>query len=177
MSAKNNLKFTPKPIEIVSLRLSSGTGYQLAIGAIQRIAAIRAYKSYGDCNDWMDKLSAAYIVAISTRSADALLMQYVQNNLNHKLSIQCARCKEASIGRSLIRERLFPKLKLLREHANKLINHLDDTENKGISELNIEGIFDYCYHLFQENVEALFGNFPECGGKFLYKKCKKCKVA
>lgn len=31
-----------------------------------------------------------------------------------------------------------------------------------------------CHHLFQENAEALFGNFPE--GKFEYRKCKLCRT-
>lgn len=52
--------------------------------------------------------------------------------------------KKVSIGASLIRERLFPELKSLREYANKLIHHLDDPENRGVAGLNIQGVFSYC---------------------------------
>ena len=177
MSADDNLQFVPKPIDTVCIRPGNGAAIQIAIGTIQRIAALRAYNSYGNCDDWMEKLSTTYVVAIATRSADTLLMQHIQNDLNNDLSIRCAKCREASIGLSLIKERLFPNLKLLREHANKLIHHLDDPDQKGISGLNIEGIYTYCYHLFQENIDALFGIIPDPHGKFTYTKCKKCRVA
>jgi hypothetical protein len=176
MNEDDNLRFAPKQIEAVCIRPGIGTTIQIAIGTIQRIAAIRAYNSYGTCGDWMEKLSTTYVVAIATRSADTLLMQHIQNDLNSGLSIHCADCKETSIGLHLIRERLFPNLKLLRKHANHLIHHLDDPDQKGISGLNIEGVYSYCYHLFQENIEALFGAIPNPDGKFAYTKCKKCRT-
>ena len=172
-----NLRFDPKPIDAVCLRLGAGTTVQIAIGTIQRMAAIRAYNGYGVCGDWMEILSATYVVAIATRSADESLMQHIQNDLNQWLSIGCVNCRKASIGLPLIRERLFPHLKKLREHANEVLHHLDDPEQKGISELNIEGVYNYCYHLFQENNDALFGNIPDPRGKFAYTKCKKCRTA
>lgn len=175
MNAEDNLQFTPKPIDTVCIRTGEGTNVHIAIGTIQRIAALRAYNGYGTCRDWMEKLSTAYVVALATRSADALLMRHIQNDLNGHLSIVCRKCREASIGIPLIRERLFPNLKSLREHANALIHHLDDPSNKGISGLNIEGVFNYCRHLFQENINALFGIIPNPHGKFEYTKCKKCR--
>ena len=175
MSTEDNFQFIPKPIDTVCIRLGEGPNVQIAIGTIQRIAALRAYNSYGSCRDWMEKLSTAYVVALATRSADALLMQHIQNDLNGELSIVCSKCREASIGLSLIRERLFPNLKSLRAHANALIHHLDDPSNKGISELNIEGIFSYCHHLLQENIDALFGIIPNSHGRFKYTRCKECR--
>jgi len=175
MSTEDNFQFIPKPIDTVCIRLGEGPNVQIAIGTIQRIAALRAYNSYGSCRDWMEKLSTAYVVALATRSADALLMQHIQNDLNGELSIVCSKCREASIGLSLIRERLFPNLKSLRAHANALIHHLDDPSNKGISELNIEGIFSYCHHLLQENIDALFGIIPNPHGRFKYTRCKECR--
>ena len=67
-------------------------------------------------------------------------------------------------------------MKLLREHANKLVHHLDDPMNKGVSGLNIEGVFSYCHHLFQENADALFGVIPDPTGLFPEMKCKKCSA-
>jgi len=177
MDEGDNLQFAPKPIDAVCIRLGIGATVQIAIGTIQRIAAIRAYSSFGTCGDWMERLSTTYVVAIATRSADTLLMRQIQTDLNSGLSIDCVNCREASIGLSLIRERLFPNLKLLREHANQLIHHLDDPDQKGISGLNIEGVYGYCYHLFQENIDALFGTIPNPRGKFAYTKCKKCRTA
>lgn len=174
MDTDNNLRFILKPISAVGIR-PSGAAIKIAIGTIQRITALRAYSSYDSCKDWMEKLSNSYVVAIATRSADTLLMQHIQNNLNSYFKIQCSDCINASIGLSLIRERLFPELKALRKHANNLIHHLDDPTEKGISELNIEGVFNYCYSLFNENIDALFGAFPNLEGKFEYKKCKKCR--
>ena len=177
MSAENNLQFSPKPIDTVCIRPGEGPNIHIAIGATQRIAALRAYNGYGNCRDWMEKLSTTYVVAIATRSADTLLMQHIQNDFNSGLSIHCADCKEASIGLNLIRERLFPNLKLLRKHANHLIHHLDDPDQKGISGLNIEGVYSYCYHLFQENIDALLGTIPNPDGRFAYTKYKKCRGA
>lgn len=176
MADSENLRFDLKPIDAVCIRLGHGATIQAAIGTIQRTAAVRAYNSYESCGNWIDKLSTTYVVAIATRSADQLLMRHIQNCLNSEFSIHCAHCKEASIGLSLIRQRLFPNLKLLREHANQLLHHLDDPEQKGISGLNIEGVYSYCYHLFQENIDALFGIIPNQDGKFTYTKCKKCRV-
>jgi hypothetical protein len=175
VSTVDNLQFIPKPIDAAGIRPGQGPNIEIAIGTIQRIAALRAYNSYGNCRDWMEKLSTAYVVALATRSADQLLMRHIQNHLNEHLSIACDRCKEASIGLSLIRERLFPTLKPLREHANALIHHLDDPNNKGIAELNIGAVFDYCYQLFHENIDALFGIIPSPDGKFEYAKCNACR--
>jgi hypothetical protein len=175
MDEEKNLQFIPKPITAVGIR-PYGAAIKMALGTVQRVAALRAYNSYGSCKDWMEKLSTSYVVAVATRSADALLMRHIQNDFNGKLLIHCSACKEASIGLALIRERLFPDLKSLREHANKLIHHLDDPNQKGISGLNIEGVYGYCYHLFHENIDALFGTIPNPEGKFTYKKCKKCRM-
>lgn len=174
MSAEDHLQFIPKPIETVCIRPGKDPNVHIAFGTIQRITALRAYNSYSNCQNWMEKLSTAYVVALATRSADTLLMRHIQNNLNDHLSIACSNCRAASIGLSLIRERLFPNLKLLREHTNTLIHHLDDPCNIGISGL-IEGVFNYCHHLFQENIDALFGNIPNPNGKFEYTKCKECR--
>jgi hypothetical protein len=176
MDEDKNLQFAPKPITAVGVR-PCGAKLKMAIGTMQRIAAILAYNSYENCKDWMEQLSTSYVVAITTRSADALLMGYIQNDLNRRHEFHCNNCKEASIDLGLIRERLFPELKSLREHANKLIHHLDDPNQKGISGLTIKGVYSYCYHLFHENIDALFGTIPNPEGKFPNKKCKKCKMA
>jgi hypothetical protein len=154
MSA-NNLQFIPKLIDTVCIRAGDGSSVQIAIGTIQRIAALRSYNNYDNSRDWMEKLSNAYVVALATRSADQLLMQHIQNELNAHFFIACRDCRNASIGLPIIREKLFPTLKLLREHANSLIHHLDDPVNRGIADLNVEGVFDYCHHLFQDNIDAL----------------------
>jgi ribosomal protein S27E len=177
MSELDIFLFVPKPIDAVCIRPGQGTTIQTAIGTIQRIAAVRAYSNYNNSGDWMGKLSTTYVVAIATRSADSLLMQYIQNDLNSRFLIQCASCKNSSIGTHLIRERLFPTLKLLREHANQLLHHLDDPAQKGIVGVNVEGVYSYCYHLFQENNDALFGTIPNPDGKFTHTKCNKCRSA
>ena len=175
MKTDDNLQFVPKPIDAVGIRAGDGSNIRIAFGIIQRTTALRAYNTYGNGRDWMEKLSTAYVVALSTRSADTLLMQVIQDDLVANSQNSCSRCKEASIGLSLIRERLFPTLKSLREHANRLVHHLDDPKNKGVSGLNIEGVFSYCHHLFQDNADALFGIIPSPQGKFHYVKCKKCR--
>lgn len=175
MNSDNNLEFVPKAIESVSIRPGEGPNIRIAIGTVQRIAALRAYQNYSGSHDWIDKVSSAYVVALATRSADELLMKFIQDDLNNSLSIRCNKCKEASIGASLIRERLFPELKSLREHANKLIHHLDDPDNQGVSGLNIQGVFSYCHHLFDKNIDALFGIIPSPQGKFEHVKCKRCR--
>lgn len=81
MNEDDNLRFAPKPIDAVCIRPGVGTTIQIAIGTIQRIAAIRAYNSYGTCGDWMEKLSTTYVVAIATRSADTLLMRISKTTL------------------------------------------------------------------------------------------------
>jgi hypothetical protein len=171
----DKFQFILKPISAVGSRAGDGPNIRVAIGIIQRTTALRAYNTYPSGRDWMEKLSAAYIVALATRSADTLLMQYIQDDLAEHFPSSCTSCREASIGLSLIRERLFPTLKSLRENANKLVHHLDDPQNKGVADLNIEGVFSYCYHFFQENEEALFGIIPSPQGKFHYVKCKKCR--
>ena len=176
MPPSSNLEFSPKSIDAVAIRPGDGPNIRIAIGMVQRIAALRAYNSFGSGRDWIDKVSNAYVVALATRSADTLLMKFIQDDLNGDLLISCAKCKEASIGLSLIRERLFPNLRALREHANALMHHLDKPENSGVADLNIEGVFSYCHHLFQENVEALFGTIPSPHGKFHYVKCKTCRA-
>ena len=175
MQLGDDLDFVRKPIDSVPMRAGDGPNVRIAIGTVQRIAALRAYHAYGECREWIDKISSAYVVAIATRSADSLLMKFIQDDLNGHLSITCTRCREASIGLSIIRERLFPALKALREHANALIHHLDEPENKGVVGLNIEGIFSYCHALFQENIEALFGVIPNPQGRFHYVQCKPCR--
>ena len=174
VSARDNLDFVPEPIEAVGIRTSEGASIQLSMAIVQRTAALRAYNNYGNCRDWMDKLSVAYVVALATRSADTLLMHHIQNHIVENPPISCAKCREATIGTHVIRRRLFPNLKSLRTHANKLIHHLDNPENQGVADLNIQGVFNYCYCLFQDNAETLFGLVPE--GTFELTKCKQCKT-
>ena len=173
MSTGGNLDFLPKSIDTVAIRPGEGAGIWLSKAIIQRTAALRAYSSYGDGRDWMDKLSAAYVVALATRSADALLMKDIHNHIPKNPPIACRRCREATFGVNVIRERLFPRLKELREHANALLHHLDDPKNVGVDSLNIQGVFEYCYHLFQENAEALFGSIPD--SVFEFTLCKQCR--
>lgn len=176
MNTDGFLKFVPKPIDAVGIRAGDGPNVQVAFAIIQRTTALRAYNAFGKGRDWMEELSTAYVVALATRSADTKLMKLIQGDLALTLSTSCRRCNEASIGQNTIRERLFPTLKVLREHANMLVHHLDDPMNKGVSELNIEGVFSYCHHLFQENADALFGVIPNPTGLFPEVKCKKCSA-
>ena len=175
MSAtNNNLAFFPRPIEAVGLRAGEGASVRIAMAIIQRTTALRAYNAFSSGRDWMEKLSSAYVVALATRSADTFLMRQIQSCIPENPVIHCSNCREATFGTSVIRSQLFPKLTELRKHANALIHHLDNPKNQSISGLNIPGVFDYCYHLFQENAELLFGHSPE--GSFPYKKCKKCRA-
>ena len=177
MSTDKFMKFVPKPIEAVGIRVRSGRpNVRIAFAIIQRTTTLRAYNSFGKGRDWMEEPSTAYVVALATRSADTQLMKLIQGDLAPTLLTSCGRCKEASIGKNVIRERLFPTLKVLREHANKLVHHLDDPMNKGVSGLNIEGVFSYCHHLFQENADALLGVIPNPTGLFPEVKCKKCNA-
>jgi hypothetical protein len=107
MTSSDNLSFSPKRIDAAPIRLADGPNVRIAIGVIQRVAALRAYVAYGSARDWMDKLSSAYVVALATRSADALLMRHIKDDLNEHLSISCRGCRSASIGEALIRERLL----------------------------------------------------------------------
>lgn len=163
----------PRSIEAVPIRFGEGTSLNIATGIIQRTTAVRAYYSFANGRDWMDKLSAAYVVAIATRSADTLLMQQIQDRIVEDPPFTCARCREATIGQQVIRRTIFPRLAELREHANRLIHHLDSPEHRGISEVNVEGVFEYCYHLFQENAEVLLGTIPDT--RFPARKCKLCR--
>lgn len=177
MNTGANFKFTPKPIEAVGLRSTDGTKVQIAAGVIQRIAALRAYENYSAAKDWMGKLSAAYVVAIATRSADELLMNLIKHHLEASITTNCRGCKVASIGVGVIRQRLFPRLKELREKANDIVHHLDEPVTDGVSDLNIEAVFDYCHCLFQENAEVLFGTIPNPSGRFPQVLCRKCRSA
>lgn len=177
MPNSDNFNFTPLPIDAACIRLGEGASINVAIGAMQRSAALRSYMAFNTCKDWMEKLSCAYVVAIATRSADQLLMQHIQDDLNSRMSIPCARCRNASIGNRLIRERLFPDLAGARQHSNDLIHHLDEPIHKGVADLNIEGVFQYCHLLFQENIEALFGTIPDPNDKFPRVRCEKCEAS
>lgn len=170
----DNLAFSPRPIEAVGLRAGEGAAVQVAMAIIQRTTALRAYNSFSSGRDWMEKLSSAYVVAFATRSADAYLMRQIQSCIVEDPAIPCPKCREATLGTNAIRSRLFPELAALRKHANALIHHLDSPKNRGIAELNVQGVFDYCYHLFQENAELLFGRSPE--GSLPYTKCKECRA-
>ncbi len=170
----SNLAFIPRPIETVGLRFGEGTTHQVSQALIQRTAALRAYSAFSCNRNWMDKLSMAYVVALATRSADIYVMRQIQSTIIEDPVISCARCREATFGVNVIRSQLFPKLAELREQANTLIHHLDHPDKQGIAELNIQGVFDYCHHLFQENSDLLFGNFPK--HSFPYTKCKKCRA-
>lgn len=173
MSAADNFSFHPKKIDAVGIRPGEGATIQLSKAIIQRTTALRAYNSYPEGRNWMEKLSTAYVVALATRSADELLIRDIQNHIPEVPPIPCRKCREATIGVNVIRSRLFPQLKDLRKHANALIHHLDDPQNMGVDKLNIQGVFDYCHHLFHENAEALFGEFPTMA--FEYTMCKQCR--
>ena len=103
---------------------------------------------------------------------DTYLMRQIQSCIVEDPAIPCAKCRETTLGINVIRSRLFPELAALRKYANALIHHLDHPKNRGIAQLNIQGVFDYCYHLFQENAELLFGRVPE--SSFPHTKCKEC---
>jgi hypothetical protein len=177
MGTDDFLKFAPKPIDTVGIRPGNGPNVQRTFAIIQRTTALRAYNGFGKGRDWMEELSTTYVVALATRSADTLLMKLIQKDLAKKLTTRCSKCMELTIGINVIRERLFPTLKVLRKHANKLVHHLDDPTNKGVAELNVEGVFGYCHHLFQENADALFGVIPSPDGLFPEVKCKKYGTA
>jgi hypothetical protein len=170
----DNLAFSPQPIEAVGLRAGEGAAVRVAMAIIQRTTALRAYNAFSSGRDWMEKLSSAYVVALATRSADTYLMRQIQKRIVQDPAISCTKCREATLGTNVIRSRLFPGLAALRKQANALIHHLDNPENRGIAELNVQGVFDYCYHLFQDNAELLFGYSPE--GSFPYTKCKECRA-
>jgi hypothetical protein len=174
VATTDNLAFSLRPIEAVGLRAGEGAAIHVAMASIQRTTALRAYNAFPTGHDWMEKLSSAYVVALATRSADAYLMRQIQSCIVHDPIIPCAKCREETFGTNVIRSRLFPKLASLRKHANTLIHHLDAPNNRGIAELNVQGVFDYCYHLFQENAELLFGRSPE--GSFPYTKCRKYRA-
>jgi len=171
----DNLAFSPRPIEAVGLRAGEGADVQVAMAIIQRTTALRAYNAFSSGRDWMEKQSSAYIVGLATRSADTYLMRQIQSGIVEDLPFACHKCREVTLGISVIRARLFPRLAALRKHANTIIHHLDCPKNQGIADLNVQGVFDYCYHLFQENSELLFGRVPEAS--FPYTRCKRCRGA
>lgn len=165
-----NLAFTPRPIQAVGLR-PAGVQVQVAHPVMQRMAALRAYNAFPSGRDWMEKLSHAYVVALATRSADTYLMRCIQNAIPQSPPFACAKCREATIGTSVIRKKLFPTLHSLREHANDLLHHLDNPDNQGVANLNVEGVFEYCFHLFDTQAALLFGECPD--ETFEYRACKE----
>ncbi|MBU6431848.1 MAG: hypothetical protein KJS98_00880 [Nitrospirae bacterium] len=173
MSTTDNLSFQPKQIDAVGIRPGEGAGIRLSKAIIQRTTALRAYNSYAGGRDWMEKLSTAYVVALATRSADELLIRDIQSHIPEEPPIFCRKCRETTIGVNVIRALLFPRLKELRKHANDLIHHLDDPKKQGVDKLYIQGVFEYCYHLFQENADALYGAIPTVG--FEYTMCRQCR--
>ncbi|PSJ16628.1 hypothetical protein [Nitrosomonas supralitoralis] len=170
----DNLAFSPRHIEAIGLRAGEGAAVLVAMAIIQRTTALRAYNAFSSSRDWMEKLSHAYVVALATRSADTYLMRQIQNCIVEVPVIPCAKCREATLGTNVIRSRLFPELAALRKQANALIHYLDNPRHRGMAELNVQGVFDYCYHLFHENADLLFGRSPE--GSFPYTKCKECRA-
>lgn len=174
MNKVSNFNFVPTAISAAGVRLGKGPDIKMSMAIMQRTIALRAYSNYTKAADWMDKLSNAYVVALATRSADTLVMQSIQNSIPEDPPFQCTKCRELTIGPHVIRRQLFPKLKELREHANALIHHLDDPGNRSVAELNIQGIYDYCYHLFEQNADLLFGEAPLAS--FTFAACKKCRV-
>lgn len=166
----DNLEFVPKPIQAEGLRIS-GNQLDVAKPTIQRIAALQAYSAFSSGRNWMEKLSHAYVVALATRSADTYLMNLIQCEIPLSPAFSCAKCREATIGTKVIRKTLFPILHSHREYANDLLHHLDRPENQGVATLNIEGVFTYCFHLFEEQAALLFGVFPD--GAFEFKACKE----
>jgi hypothetical protein len=167
----NNFAFTPKPFTAAPAR-ANGAEFYIARPLFQRTAVLRAYDAYSTGKDYIEKLSSAYVVALGTRSADIYLMKLIRECAISKVpEITCTKCREATFGIDVIRAQLFPTLHSLRKHANTLIHHLDDPRNIGVGTLNVEGVFDYSYHLFEEQAELLFGNFPIASFKF--KACKE----
>ena len=118
----DNLAFTPRPITAVGLRPSRAQ-IQIAQPIVQRTAALRAYQAFSSGRDWMEKISSAYIVALGTRSADTYLMTRIQAAIPELPPFACTKCREATIGTTVIRSKLFPKLQSLRKHANDLVHH------------------------------------------------------
>lgn len=173
--SNGNFDFAPQPISTVGFR-PKGADLVFAMPKFQRIAALRAYAEFENAGDFMQKMSRAYVVAIATRSADLMLMTVISNALTTELRIDCLRCRELGLGPNAVRSNLFPRLAELRTHANKLIHHLDVPGQEEVASLNIEGVFAYCHHLFDENDDALFGNFPDPAGKFPVVKCKVCRA-
>lgn len=114
----------------------------------------------------MEKLASAYTVALATRSADTHVMKCIQAVIPEVPPFTCSKCRDATLGVNVIRAKLFPQLHQLRRHANALIHHLDDPKNRGVATLNVQGVFDYCYHLFEEQSDLLFGHCPECTFEF-----------
>lgn len=170
-----NFDFLPQAITKVGFR-PLGAGLIYALPKFQRIAALRAYAEFEHAGDFIQKLSRAYVVAISTRSADTMLMNFISNLLADTLKIDCRQCRELGVGPNAVRINLFPKLADLRTQANKLIHHLDVPGQEEVASLNVEGVFAYCHHLFEENDDALFGIFPDPAGKFPVVKCKACRA-
>ena len=145
---------------------SAGVNVQVAQPVIQRMTALHAYTAFPSGRDWMEKLSHAYVVALATRSADTYLMRRIQSSIRQSPPFTCSKCREATIGTNTIRKKLFPALCSLREHANDLIHNLDDPDNQGIASLNVQGVFEYCYHLFQDQAQLLFGECPSATLEF-----------
>lgn len=172
-SDSDNFSFTPRPINSVGFR-PAGAGLLISQAIIQRTIALRAYVAFSAGADWMAKLSSAYVVAIATRSADQMMMANIQAAVEASPG-DCAACRKNSLGLDSIRRALFPRLADLRLHANALLHHLDHPGNRGVNTLNIEGIFEYCHHLFEENADLMFGAVPSQGIPIV--KCKRCKAA
>ena len=165
----DNFDFIPRQILSAGIR-PTGPNIQIAQPIIQRTTALRAYNAYSSAGDWMERTSIAYVVALGTRSADIFTMKRIQAAIPESPPFNCAICRDLTIGIDVIRRQLFPKLHSLRRHANDLIHHLDDPSNLGVATLNIEGVFEYCYHLFEDQNELLFGQAPE--GTFKFAPCK-----
>lgn len=176
MSTDDNLNFIPEPIRSVGFR-AAGAGLQLSMGIIQRTTALRAYTAFSSGRDWMEKLSHAYVVALATRSADTLLMKHLQNHLAERMELTCRSCVDASASTTIIRERLFPELKTLRETMNDVLHYLDHPGNNGVENLNVKAVFQYCHQLFEIHADAFFGELHRPDVQFTKTLCKRCRAA
>lgn len=172
-SDTSNFSFDLRPINAVGFR-AAGAGLLISQAIIQRTIALRAYAAYPGGADWMAQLSSAYVVAIATRSADQLVMTSIQQAVEAAKPGDCPTCRKNTLAVDAIRKALFPRLAELRGHANALLHHLDHPGNQGVDTINLEGIFDYCHHLFDENADLLFGHIPSQILPIV--KCKQCRL-
>lgn len=172
-----NLNFELPPLTPAPMARAGDLSLRLAIGCTQMIAAVRAYNRLHQLEDWLERLSNTYVVAVATLSADDLAMRHIQALILAKQPIDCKDCIESSLSTSLIRQRLFPKLSALRTHAEELLRYLDTPELPSSRLLNIKGVYDYCHSMFSDNLNLLYGVVPATRGQFPLHECQGCRTA